>query len=135
MKNKLTPIVLHARDEDELNVLKGAFNFAEAGLKPTTIVFGLSADTQVELAVAAKMGTPIYTTGLPTDVAAKLGTVTQIRAWKSKQPGMPNGCRPPVTYGVLEIKDNEAYKRLLDNADFKAALGLISIEDETEVPL
>lgn len=128
---KPTKVIVHARDEDELKTLKGQFDFPTAGLVIDQTVFGLSPETQAELILASRLGTPIYTTGLPVDIAAKLGEgIVQVRAWdKTRSDGTrSSGCTAPTRYAILNIQDSEAYKRLAENPDFQAALGKTAVE-------
>jgi hypothetical protein len=115
-----TPL-LHVRDENELKLIT---NVMPEKVKDAKVVFGLTMDTQVALALAAQTQTPVTTTGLPLDVASKVGTVTVIRAWDKALPGggRSTGCQPPKLMHTMEILDETAFKLLIESDLYRNAV-------------
>ena len=125
-KAKLIPCILHARDDKDLATIEEMFNLKKAGYSVKKRITGLDMTSQRALMEADLKGHAILTSGLPTDIAAVFSKIVRVNAWKkAKDDGsFSSGSKAPVTYAVLEIKDNEAYKRLSENPDFKNALGI-----------
>lgn len=125
--------LLHVRDETELQTLKNVMPQAIVGAK---IVFGLTQPTQDELRVANRVGDTIITTGLPLDLASKLGMVTVVRAWDKVLPGggRSTGCQPKKTLATMEIMDEEAYAELIQSPLYLKAIGTGSTPTTDQVP-
>lgn len=121
---ELEPAIIHTRDEADYTALAGSFDLTRIAGK-TKLVHGLTTPTRVALLSAAAKGTRVITTGLPTDMAAELGEITVVRAWsKTREDGSKSsGSTPPAVYSVRKVVDPEAYARLKESDDFKAAFG------------
>jgi len=113
--------LLHSKNDEDKALIKGAFDLSKIGTP--SYVCGLGTDAQMAMVKAALTGTKIMTTGLPIDIAASLGEITQIRAWNVvKKDGTTSaGSKLPVDYYVGAIGNREAYDRIKSNPDFVAA--------------
>ena len=113
--------LLHVRDERELELIKGLMPEI---VKDAKIVFGLTQDTQHELIRAGGAGLPVTTTGLPLDIASKVGTMTVVRAWDKALPGGGRsiGSAPAKTMHTMQILDEAAFKILIESDLYKNAV-------------
>lgn len=121
-------LLVHTRTEEDAKVLQNNFDLSKMGETPT-FVHGLTASTQASILVAKAQGKKIVTNGLPVDIAAKLGEITQIRAWdRQKEDGSRStGTSTPEDFAVHKIKDMDAYEKLKENPLFADAF-VIEIE-------
>lgn len=132
MNNTDTPqikkVLVHAKNEEDLRILKENFNIdGEA-----RVVMGLMSDTQTALTRASERGIEIISTGLPVNVAVKIGRYTEVNAWDKVRPDgtRTRGCLPASSMFARKIIDNEAYNSLITSPEFEAAFGLNQEEGE-----
>jgi hypothetical protein len=132
---ELPPAVLHTRDKADYDALTSNFSINKIAGQ-VKIVHGLTSESQMALLRAANKGTRIVTTGLPVDIASKLGEIMVIRSWDKERPDgtRTRGCTTPAIYCIKKVLETEeaaaAYARLKESADFKEAFGAGEAEDE-----
>jgi hypothetical protein len=113
--------LLHVRDEKELSLVQGLMPEV---VKDAKIVYGLTQDTQHELIRAGGAGFPVTTTGLPLDIASKVGTMTVVRAWDKALPGGGRsiGSAPAKLMHTMQVLDEEAFKLLIESDLYRNAV-------------
>lgn len=116
-----TPILVHGRSVEDLQGLKSNFDLNKLGNPKFTV--GLTVDSQMKLLEAAKNGTRIVSTGLPLDIAAKVGEVTIVRAWdRVREDGSKTtGSLPPVDIFSTKIHNRDAFEALKATPEWAAA--------------
>lgn len=132
-------ILVHTRDAADAKTLLENFDVNKldpAGVK-ARYTTGLTLETRTALMNANSKGTRIITTGLPLDIAAEIGEVTQIRAWNKQRPDgtKTSGCQSPVRYFSGKVKSPEAMAALKATPEFAACFGASDEpEGSSEVP-
>lgn len=113
--------LIHTRDEADQKVLQNAYPIEEK-FGTVRYVHGLSAETQLSLISARNKGTEVATTGLPLDIAGKLGEVTLVRCWnkKSADGSSSSGSRPAANYFAAAILNQEAFTLLKGTKEWNA---------------
>ena len=119
-EKKTGPVLIHTRDEADQKTLLDNIDINTLGSE-VEYVHGLLPESQVNLLMAAKLGTRIVTTGMPLDIASKVGEVTVARAWDvTKTDGTRSrGCQPPQQYFAGRVYDQAAFDALKNSEAFK----------------
>jgi len=132
-------VLIHTRDAADAKVLLENFDINK--LDPNGVkaryTTGLTLETRTALLSAHSKGTRIISSGMPLDIAAEIGLITQIRAWnKERADGTrTSGCQSPVLIYAGKVKSMDAYNALIATPEFAACFGKTDEpEGSSEVP-